>query len=399
MAWNEPGKDNDKDKDKQKDPWQSGGGQQPPDLDEIFKNLKGNVIRLFGGKGNDSRGSSTKRGGGGTGGLVLVILLAVAVWVVVTSFYIIDEQERGVVLRFGEHVKTMQPGFNVTLPRPIDKVFKVNVTQLSNEKTSAQMLTLDENIVDVSLDVQYKILDPEDYLFYDVDPDSSLIQVAESAMRQVVGDNTLDYVLLEGRAEMTSTIKGIIQDTLDSYQSGLIINNVNFESVRQPQEVKEAFDDAIKAREDKERSQREATAYANQKLPESRGTSARLIQEAEAYKAVLVAQAKGEVERFNLLLTEYQRAPEVTRQRLYLETMENVLGRTPKVLLDADGGGNLMMLPLEQIMSGKMRQRLSPSDNNTMPRELPSFQASPEAGQSGQGRDSTTRPTRGGGGR
>lgn len=394
MAWNEPGKD----KDKQKDPWQSGGGQQPPDLDEIFRNLKGNVTRLFGGKGNGSRGNPTKRGGsGGSGGIALIVLLGVAVWVVVTSFYIIDEQERGVVLRFGKHVKTMQPGFNVTLPRPIDQVYKVNVTQLSNEKTSAQMLTVDENIVDVSLDVQYKILDPEDYLFYDVNPDNSLIQVAESAMRQVVGDNTLDYVLLEGRSQMTSTIKEIIQETLDNYQSGLIVNNVNFESVKQPQEVKEAFDDAIKAREDKERSQREATAYANQKIPESRGTAARLIQEAEAYKAVLVTQAKGEVERFNLLLSEYQRAPEVTRQRLYLETMENVLGRTPKVLLDADGGGNLMMLPLEQIMNGKMRQRLSPSDNNTMPRELPSFQASPEAGRTGLDRDSSSRPSRGDG--
>ena len=390
MAWNEPGKGGGNGK----DPWKSGGGgQQPPDLDEIFRNMTNSIKRLFGGGGGDQGKKSSSGGGAGFG---LLILLGLAVWVVFTSFYIIDEQERGVVLRFGKHVKTMQPGFNITMPRPIDEVYVVNVTKLFNEKTVAQMLTLDENIVDVSLDVQYKISDPEDYLFFDQAPENSLIQVAESAMRQVVGDNTLDYVLLEGRAENSSTIKVIIQETLDRYQSGLIVNTVNMESVKQPQEVKAAFDDAIKAREDKERSQRDATAYANQKIPESRGTSARLIQEAEAYKQSLIAQATGETERFKLLLTEYQLAPEVTKQRLYLETMESVLGNTPKILLDANQSNNLMMLPLDRILN----QSQSPQASNSgasVPREMPSFTTTPSSSQNYDTREDSRRTSRGGG--
>ncbi len=397
MAWNEPGNGQDKGPDKgrgdRNDPWKSGGNQQPPDLDEIFRNMSGSIRKLFGGSKD---GRYNKSGSGSSrGGIGLLVLLALAIWIVFTSFYIVDEQERGVVLRFGKHVKTMQPGFNITLPRPIDEVTKVNVTKLFNEKTVGQMLTVDENIVDVSLDVQYKIKDPEDYLFFDQQPDNSLIQVAESAMRQVVGDSTLDYALLDGRAENSAKIKVIIQDTLDRYKSGLIVNTINMEDVKQPQEVKAAFDDAIKAREDKERSQREATAYANQKIPESRGTAARKLQDAEAYKQSLIAQATGESERFKLLLEEYQIAPEVTRQRLYLETMESVLGNTPKILLDANQG-NLMLLPLDKLMNSQPGTGVRLPETSSNIRDMPSFTTTPSMSSEYNQREDSRRTARNG---
>ncbi len=340
MAWNEPGNG--------KDPWKSngGGGDQPPDLDEVFKNLQNRISGIFGGGG---RGNSRK-GGGGNAGLFFLAIAAIGVWMVVDSVYTIDEPERGVVLRFGKHVKTMQPGLNFTLPRPIDRVYRVNVEQIRSDIAEGYMLTLDENIVDMKMATQFRVKDAEAFLFNVQDPEATMGQAAESAMRQVVGDNIMDFVLLEGRAEISQQIREIQQSIMDRYETGVEITAVNLEEVRPPQEVKDAFDDAIKAREDKEKSQNEAQAYANSVVPEARGSAARYIEEAEAYKSAVTSRAEGEAQRFSLLLAEYQQAPEVTRQRLYLETMEAVLGNTSKVIVDVKDGNNVMYLPLDEII-------------------------------------------------
>lgn len=337
MAWNESGNG-------KKDPWGSGGGDQPPDLDEVFRKLQGRLKSIFGGSGS-SVGRS--EGGSGIGWLIVLVLV---VWTAFDATYVINEPERGVVLRFGKYVNTMQPGINFTLPRPIDHVYKVDVQQVRSESLEAMMLTKDENIVQLNIAAQFKVKDAQDFLFNVREPIETLEQASESAMRQVVGDNAMDFVLLEGRSQLRADITETLQDILDSYGTGLELTTVNLEDVRPPRQVKEAFDDAIKAREDKERSQNIASAYANGVVPKARGNAARIIQEAEGYKASTIAQATGESERFILLLDEYAKAPEVTRQRLYLETMESVLGDTSKVLLDVEQGNNVMYLPLDQLM-------------------------------------------------
>ncbi len=344
MAWNEPGNNGNK------DPWNQsggnrGGGDQPPDLDEVVRNLQNKVTRLFGGGGGRSSQGKTSSAPLWFG------LIFLAVWLIADSLYVIDEPERGVVLRFGDYNgRTLQPGLRFVGPRPIWKVDKVNVAAVRSETTEGDMLTRDENIVEVVLSVQYQVKDAVNYLFQVNLPDLTLGQAAESAMRQVIGDSDMDFVLLEGRAEITQQIRVLLQDILDSYETGLELTAVNLEDVRPPAEVKDAFDDAIKAREDKERFENQAEAYANGRIPEARGEAARIRQEAEAYKTALVEVARGEADRFSLLRREYEKAPEVTRQRLYLETMEGVLGRSSKVLVDVDQGNNVMYLPLDQII-------------------------------------------------
>ncbi|NND45248.1 MAG: FtsH protease activity modulator HflK [Xanthomonadales bacterium] len=337
MAWNEPGNG--------KDPWKSGGGDQPPDLDEVFRKLQNRISGVFGGGGSRRSG-----GEGGNSGLILLAFAALALWLVVDSVYTIDEPERGVVLRFGKHVKTMQPGLNFTMPRPIDQVVRVDVEQIKSDVAKGYMLTLDENIIDINLATQFRVKNAENYVFNVRDPIETMSQAAESAMRQVIGDNKMDFVLLEGRSEISLQIGEILQSILDRYNTGLEITAVNLQEVRPPQEVKDAFDDAIKAREDKEKSKNEAQAYANRVVPESRGRAARFIEEAEAYKSAITARAEGEAQRFNLLLDEYSKAPEVTRERLYLETMESVLSSTSKVMVDVQQGNNVMYLPLDELM-------------------------------------------------
>jgi len=337
MAWNEPGNG-------KKDPWNS--GDQPPDLDEVFRKLQGRLKGIFGGGGSNSSNSPS---GSASGFGVIIIALFIG-WMVVDSMYIIDEPERGVVLRFGKYVKTMQPGFNLTFPRPIDQVFKVDVEQIRSESNQGSMLTRDENIVEVNMAVQYKVKDAQNFLFKVDDPTQTMEQAAESAMRQVIGDNDLDFVLLEGRAEISVRIRDILQNTLDRYLTGLELTTVNLQEVRPPREVKDAFDDAIKAREDKERYENLAEAYSNEVIPVARGQASRIMQEADAYKASIIAKAEGESQRFSLLLTEYAQAPEVTRQRLYLETMEFVMQQSSKVLINTNDGNNVMYLPLDKVI-------------------------------------------------
>ena len=355
MAWNEPG--GNKDGNDGKDPWSNNrgnrGNQGPPDLDEVFKNLQKKFGSLFGGKGGRSGGGGSGTGitGGGIGiGLIIAILL---VFWIATGFYKIEEAERGVVLRFGEHVDTTQKGLHWHLPIPIESVEKVDVTKVYTIPINSTMLTQDENIVDIHGTVQYQIDDAKKYLFNVRQPEISLAQITESALRESIGRSKMDYVITEGRGEIAIQVRGIIQEIVNNYKTGLNIFKVNIQSAKPPEAVKDAFDDVTQAREDEERFKNEAEAYRNEVLPKARGASARLREEAEAYKNEVIARAEGEAERFNQLLKEYKKAPEVTRERLYLDMMESVLSNSSKIMVDVEGGNNLLYLPLDKLMDRK----------------------------------------------
>jgi modulator of FtsH protease HflK len=347
MAWNEPGGNGDK------DPWGSNrgnrGNQGPPDLDEVFKNLQKKFGSLFGGKGGGrSTGGGSGVAGGGFGiGVVVVILLLF--WIA-TGFYKVEEAERGVVFRFGKHVETTQRGLHWHLPVPIERVEKVDITKVYAIPLNSTMLTQDENIVDILGTVQYQIDDAEKYLFNVRSPELSLAQVTESGLRESIGRSKMDYVITEGRGEIAIQVKGIIQEIVNNYETGLNILEVNIQSAKPPEAVKDAFDDVTQAREDEERFKNEAEAYRNDVLPKARGAAARMREEAEAYKNEVIARAEGEAERFEQLLTEYKKAPEITRDRLYLDMMESVLSNSSKVMVDVEGGNNLLYLPLDKLM-------------------------------------------------
>ncbi len=345
MGWNEPPGGNNG-----KDPWGGNGGRKnrgdgPPDLDEIVRKMQRSLGGIFG-----SRSSNGSANGGGSALPIAFILIAIMAWLVFDSFYAIDEQERGVVLRFGEHVADLQPGLSLRFPRPIEKVIKVNVGQLRSISHQATMLTQDENIVDVEVAVQWKIRDPVDYLFNLLAPAATLRQVTESAVREVIGKSKLDFVLTEGRSEIAQRQEVLIQETMDIYKSGVVIAKVEMQTAKPPDEVKAAFDDAIKAREDEQKSVNQAEAYRNDIIPKARGGAARLREEANAYKAKVIARAEGEASRFEQLLAEYQLAPEVTRQRLYLDAIESVLSNSSKVLIDSEHSNSLMYLPIDKLM-------------------------------------------------
>lgn len=353
MAWNEPGggKDN--------DPWGGGRHQGPPDLDEILRKLQDRFGGLFGG-GRSQGGTGKPRGG-----IFVIILIVLLAWLAYDSIYIIQPAERGVVLRFGKYTATLQPGPTVRLPRPIETVEKVNVDQVrtieigyrsiqgqraSTVPSEALMLTQDENIVDLRVAVQYRVENPRDYLFNVRDPDGTLKQIAESALREVVGKHEMDFVLKEGRAEIVARTQSLMQEIADRYGTGLHVTSVNLVDAQPPEEVQPAFLDAIKAREDEQRIINEGEAYANDVLPRARGAAARSIEDSRAYRAKVIANAQGDAARFKEILKEYKKAPEVTRKRLYLETMQDVLSHTTKVMLDTEGNNNLVYLPLDKIL-------------------------------------------------
>ena len=342
MAWNEPGRN------KNQDPWGNRGGNQgPPDLDEIIRKFQDKLGGLFGGSGGGGRGSSSA---GGLGfGLVFVVILAI--WMM-TGFYKVEEAERGVVLRFGQHVDTTQKGLHWHLPRPIENVEKVNVVERKQFPVKATMLTQDENIVDIEGTVQYQITDALSYKFNVRFPESTLSQATESALRQVIGRSKMDFVMTEGRDEIASRIKDNIQEIVDQYQTGITVVEVNLQEANPPQPVRDAFQDVTQAREDRERLINEAEAYRNEVLPRARGQAARLREEADGYKQEVVAKAEGEANRFSQLLTEYRKAPKVTRDRIYLDTVESVLANSSKVMIDVEGGNNLLYLPLDKLMRG-----------------------------------------------
>lgn len=339
MGWNEPPGGN-----KGRDPWGKGGdGDGPPDLDEIVRRMQqgfgGLLGRKPGGMGRNTRAIYWLLG--------VVLVLALLVFDVT---YFIDQQERGVVLRLGRYVTTLQPGLNVVYPSVIDNVIPRNVGLVRSITHKATMLTQDENIVDVEVAVQWRISDPAEYVFNVVNPEATLRQVAESAVRQVIGKSKLDFVLTEGRSEIAQRQQLLMQQILNSYKTGILVVTVEMQPAKPPEQVKAAFDDAIKAREDEQRLVNEAEAYRNDIIPRARGAAARLREEANAYKATVIARAEGESARFEQLLTEYERAPAVTRQRLYLETMESVMSKTGKVLIDTDRSNSLMYLPLDQLL-------------------------------------------------
>lgn len=352
MSWNEPGGDN-------KDPWSGRGDQKgPPDLDQAIRSLQEKLGKIFGGGGRGERPT-----GGSVKSLGYIIAAVLFLWAL-SGFYIVDEGNHGVETRFGKYIGTTQAGLNWHFPAPIERVDIVNVKQnrtidvgfqsfgeaaSRSEPKEALMLTRDENYVDVRLVVQYQVKDAKDFLFNVVDPAITLKQVTESAERGVIGSSNMDFVLTEGRAEVVTQIKKEIQTILDNYGSGIQVTTVNLRDAQPPEQVQNAFEDVIKAREDEQRLINEAEAYANDVVPKARGAAARKLQEAEGYKEQVIAQAEGETNRFSKLLAEYSKAPEVTRKRLYLESMESVLAGANTVMVDVKGGNNLLYLPLDKI--------------------------------------------------
>ncbi len=346
MSWNEPGGG-------KKDPWsgqeQPGG---PPDLEEIIRSLQEKLSGLFGGGG-----------GGGAGASAIVVWLVVGVvlvlWVL-TGFYIVTEGNRGVVTRFGRYTETTMPGLRWHMPYPVETVDIVDVEHqrflelgyrsgVGSVPQEALMLTGDENIVDVRLAVQYTVSSAKEFLFHIKEPEKTLREVTESSLREVVGRHTMDFVLTEGRSEIAAEVKKLVQEIMNMYGSGIAVETVNLVDAQPPEEVQDAFEDAIKAREDKQRFINEAQTYANGVIPKARGQAARILEEAQGYKQKVVAKAQGDASRFVQILAEYEQAPEVTRSRLYLDALESVLGRTDTIMVDVQGGNNLLYLPLDKL--------------------------------------------------
>jgi len=345
MGWNEtPGGNKDK------NPWgRRGNGEGPPDLDEALRRILQGFGGLFGRRPGDS-------GKNGSSAIFIIVALAVLVWLAYDMTYTIDQQERGIVLRFGAYVNTLQPGLNFRFPQPIEDVIIINVGQGRSLTHKSVMLTQDENIVDVEVAVQWRIKDPLAYKFNVINPDPTLQQATESAVREVIGKSDLDFILTGGRSQIAQSQQTLIQQIMDDYQTGIVILEVKMQAAKPPEEVKSAFDDAIKSREDEQRLVNEAEAYRNDLIPRARGGAARLREEANGYKARIVSRAEGDASRFEQTLTEYEKAPEITRQRLYLESMETVMTNTSKVLLDVPGANNLMYIPIDKILE----QRLNP---------------------------------------
>jgi len=367
MAWNEPGKSD-------QDPWgnsgnsgnngnNGGGDKKPPkknndDLDELLKKAQ-NILGGAGSKLGNNGGS----GIGGIGGSVIFGIILV-VWLL-SGIYIVDPAERGVVTRFGAFVEETKAGPHWHIPYPIERVRIVNVDQIrtaeigyrsdarnrsGNVPTESLMLTKDENIVDLKIAIQYQVQSANQYLFDVSDPDVTLRAVAESALREVVGQNTMDFVLTEGRNEVVARVQELAQERLTGYKTGLIITSVNLQDAQPPEQVQSAFADVVKAREDRERVINEAEAYSNDILPKARGKAARELEEASAYHDRVIAQAKGESARFTSIVNEYAKAPEVTRKRLYIDAVSTVLTRTSKVFVGSDSGNNLLYLPLDKMI-------------------------------------------------
>lgn len=359
MAWNEPGGGNNSNN---QDPWGSGGNrgggnrggkQGPPDLDEALRKLQDSLNGIFGNKkrgGGD--GGNGRRLGGGQGipkGLWIIGGLIIFVFWLFNAVYKVDEQEQAVVLRFGEYHRTVEPGLHIYFP-PIEKKFQRNVTQVRSYRQQGQMLTEDENIVEVPLAVQYRISNLEDFILKVEDPETSLHHATESALRHVVGSTPMHQVLTEGREQMGVETTERLQRYLDAYQTGITVVQVNIESAQAPAEVQDAFDDVIRAREDEVRERNQAESYANGVIPEARGQAQRLLEEASGYRQAMVARAEGEAERFNLLVSEYQQAPEVMRERMFIETLQEVLSNTSKIMVSGDGNSNLLYLPIDKLM-------------------------------------------------
>ena len=351
--------------------WNDNNNQTPPELDEVIKDFKNKFNSTFGGKssGSSSAGKAAK------GSFKYIFILAFILWMA-TGIYIIDPAERGVVLRFGAFQTSTTQGPHWHIPYPVESVYKVNVEQVRSAEigfrnaqnsysggvsSESLMLTRDENMVDVKLAVQYKIANAQDYLFNVSNPELTLSHVVQSIIRQVVGDNTMDFVLTTGRDQVAQEVKTASQALINDYGLGIQITAVTMQDAQPPVQLKAAFDDVVKAREDEQRYINEARAYANDIVPKARGASQRLLAEAEAYKSEVVSKSEGEAYRFSQILTEYTKAPGVTKERLYRETLEDVLSNTNKVIVDSNSN-SLMYLPIDQLINSN---RVTRSGSNT----------------------------------
>ena len=342
MAWNEPGKN--------RNPWGNRPDRGSADLDDALRNFQRKLARLFGGgRGGNGDGSGSSTGGRARGFGIGTIAAALLVIWAATGVYQVDAAERAVITRFGRYVRTTQPGIGMHIPWPVEARRIVNIGSIETFNDQTRMLTQDENLVDLNIAVQYRRAEPIDFSFNVRDPEDTLGEVSESAIREIIGRSRLDFVLEEGRQEITARTKELVQRTLDIYKTGIEVTSVSLVGVSVPEQVQTSQRDAIKAREDKERLALEAQAYSNDILPKAKGSAARQLEESQAYKARIVADAEGEAERFSKLLAAYERAPGVTRQRLYYETIEDVLGSTNKVLVDTEGTGNMLYLPLDKL--------------------------------------------------
>lgn len=352
--------------------WGNRPNQGPPDLEDLWRDFNRRLSGLLGkrgGRGNGGDGGNGSDGpprppmnlkvfGGGIGALIVLVLV---VWLA-SGFYIVDASQRGVVLTFGRYSQTTEPGLRWRLPYPIQAheivrlsdVRVVEVGYRGSDKNrvlkEALMLTDDENIINIQFAVQWFLKDPQEYLFNNRNPDDSVLQAAETAMREVIGKSKMDFALYEGREQVASQAGKLMQDILDRYGTGIIVSKLTLQNVQPPEQVQAAFDDAVKAGQDRDRQINEGQAYANDVIPRARGTAARLMEESNGYKSRVVANAEGDASRFKQILVEYNKAPEVTRQRMYLDTVQQVLSSTSKILLDTKGSGNLLYLPLDKLM-------------------------------------------------
>jgi membrane protease subunit HflK len=361
MAWNDSGSsggptgggDGNRDPGRggNRNPWGKRPQQGPPDLDQWVRNLQRKLASLFGsggGRGSEGNGAGAGAGGGGIGIGVIVAVLVV-VWFG-SGFYMVDPAERAVILRFGKFETIQGPGPHIRLPWPIDSKSIINIERIESYVDQTRMLTSDENMVDINVEVQFRRADPKAFAFNVRDPEATLREMSESAIRETIGRSKLEEVLGVGRQKIASDTKDLIQSTLTFYKTGIEVTSLNLQDVKVPEQVAPAQQDAIKAGKDKERFGLEAQTYANDILPKARGATARQVQDAQAYRARKIADSEGETARFTKLLGEYERAPAVTRQRLYLETVESVLSNSKKVLLDTKGSGNMLYLPIDKLM-------------------------------------------------
>jgi len=374
MAWNEPGNGD-------KDPWGNRGNDGPPDLDEVIRNLQRKLSGLFGGGGTSKNTDSTE--GGGSLGLGLIAAIIAVVWLA-SGIYIVDPPERGVVLQFGEYKETTLSGPHWHIPYPIQTVEVVNVDESRTAEigfrstagrsgmvaSEALMLTQDENIIEMKIEIQYRVEKPADFLFNVENPVRTLQQMTESAVREVVGRSLMDDVLTIGRQEVAIKSEKLLQSLLSDYGTGLLVTSFNIPDAQAPAQVQAAFDDVVKAGADKVRMKNEAEAYANDIVPRARGAGFRVVQEAEAYKSQILAKAQGETSRFLQVMNEYEKAPEITRERMYLDTMESVYSRTQKVMVDVSKeSSNVLYLPLDKMRgsSNSNPTRIDLSNMTTYP--------------------------------
>ena len=350
MAWNEPGNG--------KDPWKK-EGDDANDLDRIVQNWQRKISAILGG---------TSRPSGGSSGPYVLIALVLVAWAL-TGLYRVDEAERGIVQRFGAYTATSMPGLHWHWPYPIETVDIVNTAAVANYSFRTEILTADEAYVFIQMVVQYRRVDPVKFSFEVVDPEITLQDVTESALREVVGTSSLEVLVTARRDEIAPRTQEILQTTLDTYNSGIQVTSISLETLDYPQAVQEAVDDTQRARNDRDRFILEADTYAQDLVPRARGQAARILQDAEAYRDRVIAAAEGEAARFESVLTEYQQAPRVTRERLYIEALQDVYSRSNKVLIDAEGSGNLLYLPIDKLIGGSGRSNLVPDP--AMPQDSP----------------------------